>query len=204
MVIGYFKKEEHVDDDDDNRPFASKKALEKIIRTQQVWDTFNVEIGESPLAGRESNQSIEMYSLRLGKIRSKNVKSVKVMKIKHNPTGWEKFIKKHNSWWYNPDWVIVVDLVNVPTIRVSEKEASTWMSRKKVTMTNTIDQYFFDQVRIGFNHQSLSAQGWINHNTWNNNRMTWEQKEPFKGDLSLLQCGPISTTIPDYRKFHIS
>lgn len=203
MVIGYFKWEgKYSDNTNDTRPYATEKVLEKFIKKQKVWNNFNFD-SEFPLVGRESKQSIEMYSLRLGKIRSKNVKSVKVMKIKHNPTGWEKFIKKHSSWWYNPDWVIVVDLVNVPTNLVTEKEASAWMSRKKVTMTNTIDQYFFDQVLSGFNHQSISAEGWINH--W---KKEWQpdidEEDPFKGDLSLLQCGPISTTIPDYRKFHVS
>lgn len=202
MVIGYFKwKGNYSDNTNDTRPYATKEVLEKFIKTQKVWNHFNFD-SEFPLVGRESNQSIEMYSLRLGQIRSKNVKSVKVMKIKHNPTGWEKFIRKHTSWWYNPDWVIIVDLVNVPTIRVTKKEASAWMSRKKVTMTNTIDQYFFDDLLSGFNHQSLSAEGWINHvKKWQPDIV---EEDPFKGDLSLLQCGPISTTVPDYRQFHIS
>lgn len=201
MVIGYFKEEEYANDDDD-RPFASKKALEKIIRTQKVWDTFN-ELVDDTVFGRMSARSIDAYSLRLGKIRSKNVKSVKVMKIKHNPTGWEKFIKKHNSWWYSPDWVIVVDLKNVPTIPVTKEKAIEYMKRLTVVMKDNIDQCFFDNILHAFNHQSLSGPGWIN-NTWNCRTKRCKQKEPFKGDLSLLQCGPISTTIPDYRKFHVS
>ena len=202
MVIGYFKQEQYAKDNDD-RPFASKKALEKMIRTQKVWDSFNIDLGvdDQPVFGRKHLRSIDAYPVRLGKIRSKNVKSVKVMKVQHNPTVWEKLIKKHNAWWYNPDWVIVVDLKNVPTIPVTKEKAVEYMKLFKVVMRDTIDQRFFDELLHMFNHQSLSGPGWINQ--WNFRTKRYDQKQPFKGDLSLLQCGLISTTVPDYKKFHI-
>jgi hypothetical protein len=94
----------------------------------------------------------------------------------------------------------------VPTIHVTKEKATAHMKRLTVVMKDSIDDQFFDTILCDFNHQSLSAMGWLNHRKYvrKNKRWKYVNIDPFKGNLSLLQCGPISTTIPDYRKFHVS
>lgn len=38
----------------------------------------------------------------------------------HTPTFWEKITNKHNGWIYRPSLVDVVDVHNVPLIKVKE------------------------------------------------------------------------------------
>lgn len=206
MVIGYFKHENSYDDmldEDDKRPYATQTALKKLVCQQRMWDNFYMD-SEFPLFDG-SGKDVQAYPLRPGKIRPKNIKKINIIPLEHKPTGWEKFTKKYSSWWYNPEFVIVVDLVNVPTIRVTEQEANDFMNYR-VNMKDELNDEFYDNLLEGFNHQSISANGWINHykQVRKNSRWVDVQEDPFKGDLSLLQCGPINTTNPDYRKFHIS
>lgn len=205
MVIGYFKHTDFYDDmldTDDKRPYATKSALKKLFNQQRVWNNFYMD-SEFPLFDG-SGKDVEAYTVRPGKIRPINIKNIKITTLKHHPTVWEKFTKKYRSWWYNPEFVVVVDLMNVPTIPVTQKQASDFMNRQ-VNMTNKINDEFYDDLLKSFNHQSISANGWINHykQVRRNGRWIDVQEDPFKGDLSLLQCGPIATTIPDYRKFHV-
>lgn len=76
----------------------------------------------------------------------------------------------------------------------------------RVNMKDELNDEFYDDLLTGFNHQSISANGWINHYKQVRRSGRWVdvQEDPFKGDLSLLQCGHINTTNPDYRKFHVS
>ncbi len=206
MAIGYFKHENFYDDmldEDDKRPYATKNALKGLVCQQRMWNNFYMD-SEFPLF-TGSRKGLQAYALRLGKIRPRNIQKVKIMKIKHSPTGWEKFTKKYSSWWYNPEFVIVVDLKNVPTIEVTEEQA-TKFNHRVTSMKNEIDDDFFEDLLVSFNHQSKSANGWINHYKQVKRKGRWidVQEDAFKGDLSLLQCGFIDTTNIDYHKFHVA
>jgi hypothetical protein len=205
MVIGYFRDEKRYKPDmsweDDKRPYADKTILAKFAKGADMWNKFDLNTSTLPVS-----DGTKFYNVRLGTIRPRHVKRVKVLSAPvHDPTFWEKLVGTHAEWMHKPDLVLVVDLENAPTICVSDEEAADWMNHR-FQGSKEVDEVFYEHTLTNFNHQASGADDWIN---WSKPRIVkggyveYKETEPFRGNLWLLQMGSVESTQPDYRRFHV-
>jgi hypothetical protein len=176
LVIGYYPQEPDFDPED-KRPAATKKTLEALLRKPKTWAEFHKLFYDQAIYDKKGDH----YPARLGKIKPLHIKKIKVLSGPvHDPTVWEKITGKHDGWMYHPALVAVIDMQNIPLIKVKE------------TPQKPMDGKFGDWVVAHHNHSALSGDGWIN-------QFQTQKKDPFHGDLYLLQMG--ETILPNYRHF---
>ena len=180
LVIGYYPQDPDFDPED-KRPAATKKTLEALLRKPKTWAEFHELFHEQPIYDKKGVH----YPVRLGKIKPSHIKKIKVLSGPvHNPTFWEKLTGKHDGWIYHPALVAVVDVQNIPLVKV------------KKTPQKPMDGKFGDWVVAHHFHSARSGDGWINQFRTS----SIKKKDPFHGDLYLLQMGELFV-LPNYRHF---
>jgi len=196
MVIGYY----HNGQVDDTRPFATKDMVHKFAKSNKMWNYLYTDIADTPVTTYNGH----VYRQKLSKITQKYIKRIKVLSAPvHNPNLWERITGKHGGWVNKPDLVMVVDVVNLPVVMVSPKDAKYWAGPNFRGMKSVDDKYWHvlaDLIR----HVQNSGEGWINHLVQfmkKDGKTMRKESEPFQGQFRLVQMGPLETTHPDYRKF---
>lgn len=181
LVIGYYPQDSNYDPDD-KRPAATKQTLKAFFQKPVCWTRFHKIFGNQPVYDKDGKH----YPVRLGKLKPSNISKIKVLSGPvHNPTVWEKIVRMYSGWIYHPALVVVIDLVDVPLIKVRE------------VPQKPLDDQFGNWVVAHHNHSAFSGDGWINqHRT----STKIKKKDPFHGDLYLLQMGKQNMN-PNYRHF---
>jgi hypothetical protein len=200
LIIGYYKfKDKYRKLPGDARPYATKASLAKFARANKMWNVLNTDIDAAPVSDYDGY----VYHQQLTPIKPSHIARVKVLSAPiHDSTIWEKMSGKHAGWKYKPDLVLVVDLKQVPAMQVPEQEGRSWLASSFKGMKQ-LDEKYWENLIHAINHAQNSAEGWINHTLTINRKGMHERPEsdPFKGQLRLVQMGPIKTTMPDYRAF---
>ncbi len=199
MVIGYYrnekkyaKKHSHFTDKSNARPFATKKSLSTFARSATMWENMYIAYEGYPLF-----DGYKAYNVRLGHITPKHINKIVVLDGPiHDMNVWEKLFGI--SWYKKPDLVLVVDVTNVPVVRVQESDAKAYQPH--LTGMKPIDAKFYQDLQRTLNHFMMSAEGWINHSGRNTDKgVKWTESEPFKGQLRLVQIG--TNLLPNYHQF---
>jgi len=151
-----------------------------LSRNVRHWTSPATPFFDQPIYDEEGKH----YPVRLDKLKLVNIKKTKVLRGPiHDPSFWEKLTGKHKGWLYHPTLVAVVDVQNVPLVKVRE------------TPQKPMDDKFGDWVVAHHNHSAFSGDGWINRFRTS----SVKKKDPFHGDLYLLQMG--EHIMPNYRHF---
>jgi hypothetical protein len=172
MIIGYYNSEESQD--------MTKSKLKELVQTKYFWDLFNIRfdaVGVNTLNG--------WYDV-VPVIRSQNIKSVKVLNPPiHNPTFWEKLIKKHQGYIYHPTFVVILDFKNVKL----QPTTTLWKHQKQLEYDS--DAKFLEYCMYNANYAFQASDGWIHG-----------MKKGLGGSMKILQIGPLTDNIQvDYRQF---
>ena len=179
LVVGYYSQDPDYDPDD-KRPAATKKTLEALLRKPSTWTNFHKIFYNASVHDKDGRH----YPVRIGQIKPSHITKIKVLPAPvHNPTLWETVTGKHRGWVYHPTLVAVIDVENIPLVKVTE------------TPQKRMDAHFGQWVVALHMHSALSGDGWINQFRTSPTK----KKDPFHGDLYLLQMGERVT--PDYRQF---
>ena len=184
FVIGYYRGDPD-NDPDDKRPAATKKSLEALLRKPATWTRFHNIFHNQPIYDSDNKH----YPFRLGLIKPPHITKIKLLSAPtHNPTFWEKVTQKHAGWIYHPDLVAVVDVKNIPLIKVGAKPQ------------RPMDGSFGDWVVAHHMHSTLSGNEWYDRMIKSpTTRQTEIKKKPFHGSIHLLQMG--ERIMPNYRNF---
>lgn len=181
FVIGYYQ-DDPSEDPDDNRPTATKASLAKLLRQPKTWSNF-YDVDSLPVIGDRGVS----YSHRIGRINPSHITKIKILSApRHNPTFWERLTSKYAGWIHHPNLVAVVDVENVPLVKVTEKPQ------------RPMDDEFYDWMVAGHFHYAISGDGWINRERFIKPKSK-NKRAPFHGQLYVMQMG--EAILPDYRQF---
>lgn len=186
LVIGYYRDDPE-SDPDDKRPAATKKTLEILLRKPSTWTRFHEIFYNQPIR----DKSGKTYPVRLGRIKPSHITKLKILSAPtHNPTFWERVTQKYAGWVYHPDLVAVVDVRNIPLIKV----------KVDAGLQKPMDDKFGDWVVALHQHSSYAGTEWYESMIKSpTTRHTEIKKKPFHGSIFLLQMG--ERILPNYRGF---